>query len=76
MRLIHEYLRQLDPELHAASERGEYVHCEQMALADATTLARIEADAIARARQFPTFWDRYNEVRRAYGLPPAPRPSA
>ena len=75
MKLIHEYLRQLSPELHAAAERESFLGAEQRALADATTLARIEADALARSKQFPTFWDRYNEVRRAYGLPPAPRPS-
>jgi len=76
MLLLREFLRRLDPDLHASAERNNFIHCEQMALAHATTLARIEADAIANGARYPTFWDRYAELRRAYGLPPAPRRSA
>ncbi len=76
MLLLREVLRRLDPALHASVERSDFIHSEQMALAHATTLARIEADAIANGSRYPTFWDRYAELRRAYGLPPAPRPSA
>ena len=74
MHLIREQLRHLDPELVASIERSEFIHAEQMALANAATLARIEADAIAHGNRYPTFHARYAELRAAYGLPPAPRP--
>jgi len=76
MQLLREQLRHLDPELHQLAEISHRISLEQAAVADAAILARAEQNAIEFGSRYPTYRDRYAELRRAYGLPPAPEPSA
>lgn len=75
MHLLREQLRRLNPELHQQAEICHRISLEQAVVADAATLARAEQNAIEFGERYPTYWDRYAELRSQYGLPPAPRPS-